>query len=382
MWQITKWLLSEDKEHLDILKLEESCETEENCTENDDITDIPFERAILVKNHDSPNTDVCDEDDVDGYTCHYCSKNFYVKKVLERHIIIAHLLSAKNHYPCVECDAVIFKYKSELVRHMKAFHYICGVCYESYDPEEGLKKHFESHTSEMIFSCNQCQKGFSHEKDLEQHLLTHRKMYACTLCPKKFYIKSLFNSHIRSHSGEKPFQCKQCMESFSTKQMLRVHVKVHTGENPFQCKRCLERFPSYSVLRIHLKTHESKNTFVCKHCASTFVQKEDFVKHQNEHALKGEGSSFICSKCDVHYTSKSEFVAHLKLCTITASCVGNVTQFSSVINTDFDNINTKKIVTKSPVRTCKKRDSQCPKCSKTFVLKRRLMLHLKSHDKD
>lgn len=51
------------------------------------------------------------------------------------------------------------------------------------------------------------------------------------------HIGSL-NTHIRIHSGEKPYKCKQCTKAFTQSSSLMVHMRSHTQKKPHQCDVC------------------------------------------------------------------------------------------------------------------------------------------------
>ncbi|KAK9721895.1 hypothetical protein K7432_003050 [Basidiobolus ranarum] len=56
------------------------------------------------------------------------------------------------------------------------------------------------------------------------------KKYHCTICQKGFSRPSSLNTHMYSHTGEKPFKCPHegCGRHFSVVSNLRRHAKIHS----------------------------------------------------------------------------------------------------------------------------------------------------------
>lgn len=60
-----------------------------------------------------------------------------------------------------------------------------------------------------------------------------QKKHKCKICDKRFTRPSSLQTHMYSHTGEKPFECEVpgCGRHFSVVSNLRRHKKVHKGEN-------------------------------------------------------------------------------------------------------------------------------------------------------
>jgi len=95
-----------------------------------------------------------------------------------------------------------------------------------------------------------------------------------------------FNSKVSS-SAQKKHKCKVCDKRFTRPSSLQTHMYSHTGEKPFQCEvpGCGRNFSVVSNLRRHKKVHKHDGSIASKDGEGS-VHEED---EDNEH--EGEGNS-------------------------------------------------------------------------------------------
>ncbi|CAK6980628.1 Hypothetical predicted protein [Scomber scombrus] len=89
-------------------------------------------------------------------------------------------------------------------------------------------------------------------------------------------------NNIGCNTGTK-YSCCKCGRRFGQKHHLQTHMRRHTGERPFGCTLCGKRFTQKGNLTKHLIVHTQKRLCSCPVCGETFAQRGNLTQHMTVH---------------------------------------------------------------------------------------------------
>eukprot|EP00057_Strongylocentrotus_purpuratus_P016601 XP_011671075.1 PREDICTED: zinc finger protein OZF-like [Strongylocentrotus purpuratus] len=283
--------------------------------EYDEMINQSSQLCATGSDQNDPNCSLTEEK---RFLCRVCSKGFYIKSRLSRHMEShgREKAPSKKPHQCMVCD-LRFSRVDEFSRHIRShtgsypgeMPYKCSFCQKSLSTSGHLSRHMRSHTGERPYECSFCKKTFSHTHHLSRHIKIHtgERPFQCSICSKTFSERDFLTQHQKVHAGEKPYLCPVCGKSFSERFQLTEHQKVHTGEKPYFCSICEKRFTSKSYCKRHMRIHTGEKPFPCSICDKSFREKSTHTKHMSTHS--GE-KPHVCLICNKAFSQRRSLLRH------------------------------------------------------------------------
>ncbi|XP_076032625.1 uncharacterized protein LOC143020278 [Oratosquilla oratoria] len=187
----------------------------------------------------------------------------------------------------------------------------CPFCGKEFKTKDHVISHIRVHTGERPYPCDVCGKRYRQRIDIIRHMRIHtgEKPFTCENCGASFNQKSNLRSHMRVHTGERPVQCKVCGKGFSRNTHLKQHMKLHTGEKPYKCSTCNRPFRFKSGLQAHERIHTGMKPYACSLCGRSFTQVVGLIRHEKTHT--GE-KPFRCQMCGKSFNNRENLQKHVR----------------------------------------------------------------------
>lgn len=220
-------------------------------------------------------------------------------------------------------------------------------------------------------------------EEAESECEKHKGKVTIHMCPykncnKRFSRPSRLNTHILSHTGDRPIKCpvEGCGLTYTRQAHLKRHtLNAHSGvvktENDtirIKCQDCPRTFANKYSLDKHVRVAHGgcKKRYQCEECGQTFTKHNHLTSHQTEHSGQNH---YGCPQCDKRFKYPRNLRHHLKShdkykCTECEEVLDNWTQLRSHRAKEH----------KTDDRNC------CRECDKTFANKTLLKQHTKSHE--
>ncbi|EGT35454.1 hypothetical protein CAEBREN_24765 [Caenorhabditis brenneri] len=139
---------------------------------------------------------------------------------------------------------------------------ICQLCPEEeqksmdLSDQQQMEEHFmDKHVDKEKKTCEACPTDHIQPHNIVQHYRLHtNNVYACQQCGKRGR-RNYLRSHVRIHTGERPFRCDICSKSFGDSSTLRRHRLIHTGEKKYQCPVCGRAIARKDNVKVHIRSH-------------------------------------------------------------------------------------------------------------------------------
>ena len=218
---------------------------------------------------------------------------------------------------CEICDQYFVFLKGHVNRvHNKEINFWCQHCPKQFYAKNNYDSHvyYKHGAKESIFKCEMCPKKYAFKKVLEDHTKRIHSTgfdFPCDFCDSKFKVRRVLLKHIEGkHSiTNEVFTCNVCSKQVLSKSKLSDHNKIHMEK--IKCDQCSVLLkPSCLKAHIRNKHNQTKKMYPCNVCSKKFTSRNALQIHtQNQHTTSTK-KDHICLTCTTNFTTSNSLQVH------------------------------------------------------------------------
>ena len=171
--------------------------------------------------------------------CPNCPERFFSRSEFVEHT----QLNQHNGFRCGLCSEVFDtnikkrNHRKNCLPGVKLEEFVCTDCGKVFYSKDKLYAHnYNVHRFSGTWPCEFCDKVAQTQNKLKAHISKVHNRRPCPYCGK---IVSQMDVHIKTvHTDDnlKPYSCEICQKGFNTQHYLNTHMNTHTGNKPHKCK--------------------------------------------------------------------------------------------------------------------------------------------------
>ena len=198
------------------------------------------------------------------------------------------------------------------IANMETVNFVCEVCDFKASSARYLLVHSRVHKKADGISCKACDLAFETPYDRRNHKCEQKTKQRCSICENE--VVNLRQHMKMIHEDNAGFECETCDYVGKTPKCLKVHKnRVHLKQaKTFECDQCGTKLSSNQSLKLHIASQHSSDELHCSICE--FKTKcENNLKYHIKVQHTDRFKPMVCTVCKK--TSKNIFTLklHMKL---------------------------------------------------------------------